>query len=140
MVPRSRSRVIASPVIITIVMVRITPMRPGTMLFCATPFGVVEPVDPHLERQLSAARARATPDRARKGCERAGELPPCDRRRQLAHRGEGGAGRRRVGGIGFDEERGAFAAQQAAGEARPGSGTTTDVAARQGGPRRRLVR
>ncbi len=32
MVPRSRSRVMASAVIITIVMVRITPIRPGTML------------------------------------------------------------------------------------------------------------
>ena len=31
-VPRSRSRVIARPVSITMVMVRITPIRPGTML------------------------------------------------------------------------------------------------------------
>ncbi len=32
-VPRSRSRVMARPVIMIIVMVRITPMRPGTMLY-----------------------------------------------------------------------------------------------------------
>jgi len=32
MVPRSRSRVIAKPVSITIVIVRIVPMSPGTML------------------------------------------------------------------------------------------------------------
>ena len=32
-VPRSRSRVMASPVIMIIVMVRITPIRPGTMLY-----------------------------------------------------------------------------------------------------------
>ena len=31
-VPRSRSRVIASPVISTIVIVRMVPSRPGTML------------------------------------------------------------------------------------------------------------
>ena len=33
-VPRSRSRVMASAVIITIVIVSITPIRPGTMLYC----------------------------------------------------------------------------------------------------------
>ena len=33
MVPRSRSRVMASAVMIIIVMVSITPMRPGTMLY-----------------------------------------------------------------------------------------------------------
>ncbi len=32
-VPRSRSRVIASPVIKTMVMVRTTPISPGTMLY-----------------------------------------------------------------------------------------------------------
>ena len=32
MVPRSRSLVMARPVIITVVMVRITPIRPGTIL------------------------------------------------------------------------------------------------------------
>ena len=40
MVPRSRSRVMASEVIITMVMVRITPIRPGTMLYCVTPSGL----------------------------------------------------------------------------------------------------
>ncbi|MNL25684.1 hypothetical protein D3C87_1471720 [compost metagenome] len=39
-VPRSRSRVIARPVIITIVMVRITPIRPGTMLYWVMPSGL----------------------------------------------------------------------------------------------------
>ena len=57
-VPRSRSRVIASPVIMTIVMVRITPMRPGTTLYCVIALGVVEPVDLHVERRRAAARAR----------------------------------------------------------------------------------
>jgi len=39
-VPRSRSRVIASPVIITIVIVRMTPISPGTMLCWAMPSGL----------------------------------------------------------------------------------------------------
>ena len=39
-VPRSRSRVIASPVISTIIKVRITPIRPGTMLFRLLPSGL----------------------------------------------------------------------------------------------------
>ncbi len=39
-VPRSRSRVIASPVIITIVIVRITPISPGTMLYCVIASGL----------------------------------------------------------------------------------------------------
>ena len=33
-VPRSRSRVMASPVMMIIVIVSITPIRPGTMLYC----------------------------------------------------------------------------------------------------------
>ena len=33
-VPRSRSRVMASAVMMIIVIVSITPMRPGTMLYC----------------------------------------------------------------------------------------------------------
>ena len=36
-VPRSRSRVIASAVMITMVMVSTTPMRPGTMLYWVMP-------------------------------------------------------------------------------------------------------
>ncbi|CAB3764308.1 hypothetical protein LMG29542_04841 [Paraburkholderia humisilvae] len=39
-VPRSRSRVIARPVIITIVSVRIVPIRPGTTLYCVMPSGL----------------------------------------------------------------------------------------------------
>ena len=39
-VPRSRSRVMARPVIITIVMVKITPMSPGTMLYWVTTSGL----------------------------------------------------------------------------------------------------
>jgi hypothetical protein len=39
-VPRSRSRVTASAVIITMVMVRITASRPGTMLSRALPSGL----------------------------------------------------------------------------------------------------
>ena len=39
-VPRSRSRVIARPVIMTIVIVRITPINPGTMLYCVTASGL----------------------------------------------------------------------------------------------------
>ena len=39
-VPRSRSRVIARPVIITIVIVRITPINPGTMLYCVSDSGL----------------------------------------------------------------------------------------------------
>ena len=38
--PRSRSRVIAKPVIITIVMVNTTPISPGTMLYCVMPSGL----------------------------------------------------------------------------------------------------
>ena len=33
-VPRSRSRVMAKPVMMIIVIVSITPMSPGTMLYC----------------------------------------------------------------------------------------------------------
>ena len=40
MVPRSRSRVTASAVIITMVMVRITARRPGTMLSRDLPSGL----------------------------------------------------------------------------------------------------
>src|SRR6266853_1966380 len=36
-VPRSRSRVMASEVMITMVMVSIVPTRPGTMLYCVIP-------------------------------------------------------------------------------------------------------
>ena len=36
-VPRSRSRVTANAVIITIVICRITPSSPGTMLYCVMP-------------------------------------------------------------------------------------------------------
>jgi hypothetical protein len=39
-VPRSRSRVIASPVIITSVIVSTTPIRPGTMLYCVFASGL----------------------------------------------------------------------------------------------------
>ena len=39
-VPRSRSRVIARPVIITSVIVRITPISPGTMLYCVIDSGL----------------------------------------------------------------------------------------------------
>ena len=39
-VPRSRSRVIAKPVIMTIVIVRTTPIRPGTMLYCVMASGL----------------------------------------------------------------------------------------------------
>ena len=39
-VPRSRSRVMASAVIITIVIVSTTPMRPGTMLYCVIASGL----------------------------------------------------------------------------------------------------
>ncbi len=39
-VPRSRSRVMARPVIITSVIVRITPMSPGTMLYCVSDSGL----------------------------------------------------------------------------------------------------
>ncbi len=39
-VPRSRSRVIASAVIMTMVIVRTTPSRPGTMLYCVTASGL----------------------------------------------------------------------------------------------------
>ena len=39
-VPRSVSRVIASPVISTIVIVRITPISPGTMLYCVIASGL----------------------------------------------------------------------------------------------------
>ncbi|MCY1233255.1 hypothetical protein D9M72_457910 [compost metagenome] len=40
MVPRSRSRVMARPVIITMVIVRITPIRPGMMLYWVRPSGL----------------------------------------------------------------------------------------------------
>ena len=40
MVPRSRSRVIARPVIMIIVSVRTTPIRPGTMLYCVMASGL----------------------------------------------------------------------------------------------------
>ena len=40
MVPRSSSRVSASAGIITIVMVRITPSSPGTVLYCEMPSGL----------------------------------------------------------------------------------------------------
>ena len=49
-VPRSRSRVMARPVIMIIVMVRITPMRPGTMLYWVIDLGVVERVDAQIDR------------------------------------------------------------------------------------------
>ena len=39
-VPRSRSRVIARPVIMIMVMVRTTPIRPGTMLYCVMTSGL----------------------------------------------------------------------------------------------------
>ncbi len=39
-VPRSVSRVIASPVISTIVMVRMTPISPGTTLYCVIASGL----------------------------------------------------------------------------------------------------
>ncbi len=39
-VPRSRSRVTAIAVIITMVMVRIVPIRPGTMLYSVAPSGL----------------------------------------------------------------------------------------------------
>ena len=39
-VPRSRSRVMASAVIMTIVMVSTTPMSPGTMLYCVMASGL----------------------------------------------------------------------------------------------------
>ena len=39
-VPRSRSRVTASEVMMTIVMVRTTPISPGTMLYCVMPSGL----------------------------------------------------------------------------------------------------
>ena len=39
-VPRSRSRVMARPVISTIISVRITPIRPGTMLFWLSASGL----------------------------------------------------------------------------------------------------
>ena len=40
MVPRSLSRVMASPVMMTSVMVSTTPMRPGTMLYCVMTSGL----------------------------------------------------------------------------------------------------
>ena len=40
MVPRSRSRVTASAVMITMVMVSITPIRPGTMLYWVVASGL----------------------------------------------------------------------------------------------------
>ena len=39
-VPRSRSRVMARPVIMTMVIVRTTPIRPGTMLYCVIASGL----------------------------------------------------------------------------------------------------
>ncbi len=39
-VPRSRSRVIASAVIMTMVMVSTTPISPGTMLYCVMASGL----------------------------------------------------------------------------------------------------
>ena len=39
-VPRSVSRVSASAVIITMVICRMTPSRPGTMLYCEMPSGL----------------------------------------------------------------------------------------------------
>ena len=39
----------ASPVMMIIVMVRITPMRPGTMLYCVLISGIVERMDPQIE-------------------------------------------------------------------------------------------
>ena len=75
--PRSRSRVIARPVIITIVMVRITPIRPGTMLYCVIALGVVERVHAHLEwRRRRRASGASGPLRSFAR----------DRRRELAHR------------------------------------------------------
>ena len=40
MVPRSISRVSAIEVIITMVICRMTPSRPGTMLYCEMPSGL----------------------------------------------------------------------------------------------------
>ena len=103
-VPRSRSRVIARPVIITIVIVRITPIRPGTMLYCVIAFGVVAAVD-RAPRTAAAPRASGA----------SGPMQVLARnatRASSRQRGDRVAGGRRVGRIGLDQQRRPLAAQQ----------------------------
>ena len=64
MVPRSRSRVIARPVIMTIVIVRTTPIRPGHDVVLRDRFGVVERVDAQIDGPSVPARKASGPLRS----------------------------------------------------------------------------
>ena len=69
MVPRSVSRVTASEVISTMVMVRITPSRPGTMLYAVMPSG--------LNRRWMTTSKGGTGTRSGRSC-RSAEPASCD--------------------------------------------------------------
>ena len=120
--PRSRSRVIASAVIITIVIVRITPIRPGHDVVLRDALGVVAAVHAHLERRLAACCRRRA---ARSGRGRAPCWSSVRERRQRV------AGRRRIGGVGLDQQHRPLAAHELAREIRRDRQHELHLAARQ---------
>ena len=99
MVPRSISRVTDSAVKISMVMVRMVPTRPGTMLSWVDAGRVVARVRADLERRRGRCRGMA------RSCASA----VCT---TLAERAERGAGRDRIGGVGRDQHRRLVAAPQ----------------------------
>ena len=112
------------------VMVRMTPIRPGTMLCWVSPFGVVELVHAHLERRRPAGERR----------ERPGQVLAGDRRRELAHRRDRGAGGGGIGRVRLDQQRRPLAAQQLAREVGREIDDELHLAAGERGARRLLGR
>ena len=103
-VPRSRSRVMASAVIITIVMVSTTPIRPGTMLYCVIASGLYLACTRISTGSGVPAKGASGPLRSL-----ARAVSSSVRREPTALRGRG-----RVGGVGLDENDRPVAAKEVA--------------------------
>ena len=106
-VPRSRSRVMPRPVIMIIVIVRTTPIRPGTMLYWVIPSGLYSVVD----AQVDGVLARGPDKRAGPGDRAAARV--FSSRREAADGVADGGG---IGPVGFDQKRGPVAPQEIARE------------------------
>ena len=128
-VPRSRSRVIASPVISTIVIVRIDAHQPRDDVVLRDRLGVVARVRDELERAGLRRERRAA---GRSGRATSADCASWAERRQRV------AGRRRVGRVGLDQQRRPLAADQRAREVRPESSRRTAPRRSPASARRRL--
>ena len=109
-VPRSRSRVTASEVMITMVRVRMVPTRPGHDVVAGEPFRVVAAVDAQVEGGLALGELAQRPLQVML------ERPDL----QGAQGAQRVAGGDRVAGVALDQQLRAVAAQQVARRTRPG--------------------